>query len=443
MSASPSTSQLLNAVYVSSQEGASILSALTKKAGFSAENVVSRLAIARSLLAPAGSWDERLTVDSNGKQIKGFTLLGRQEIASALLAMIIESEDEQVTLDDLRRLVRLHWERGLRLMSSDLGPRDFAELLVDYSQKSMLSGGASTQEAAASASKAIGSAFVGQHELKKALRGLIQAAEQTDPVRFRDAVFLVGPRGMGQTKVAWALSAALHLPLVELGTGALANANATLLALERQLAAHGYTKEEPRPGYFRYPPCVVYVRVEGQSDLLMALRPSRTYSSLGGSHVCVSGGALIVSGREKPIGQGHELPMSPYTREEVAEILRRAIGSWPLEMRRLLAVAGRLNPSDAVAKANEYFSIAKALGPGAGPSESHLLGVMHEKWGVDGLGLLPSDYAYLQVLPSRGADSEAGHDVVDFLERLGLIRRAAQEVALTERGRLALEAHQT
>jgi hypothetical protein len=133
------------------------------------------------------------------------------------------------------------------------------------------------------------------------------------------------------------------------------------------------------------------------------------------------------------------LPLSPYTRADIAEILRRETGSWPLEIRRLLAVAGRLNPALALKRAEEYFGIAKRLGAGHGPSESHLLGVMRDHWGVDGLGLLPADYECLGN-PGPSTSTRTATGTTDFLERLGLVRRSANELVVTERGRAALEA---
>ena len=70
-------------MFTSSKEGKELVSDLTRSAGFSSENIISRLAIARSLKDDS-NLQNVYESDPRGKQIRGKTLLGKKETALTL-----------------------------------------------------------------------------------------------------------------------------------------------------------------------------------------------------------------------------------------------------------------------------------------------------------------------------------------------------------------------
>ena len=119
---------------------------LTKASGLSSENVVSRVAIVRSLQQPLDEgWTERRP-DHDGKEMKGVTLLGRPRAAALLLGMVAAHAEAAVATQPfdavlLRQLVRFHWERGLDMLVLDL--KD--ESIVDRTAMAVLSAGVKAQ----------------------------------------------------------------------------------------------------------------------------------------------------------------------------------------------------------------------------------------------------------------------------------------------------------
>lgn len=99
--------------------GSARLRRMTRASGLSSENVVSRVAIVRSLCEPAPIDVPVIEEVADGKEIRGATLLGRTRPAALLLAMLAKHAGRRLELDDVRKLVRFHWERGLALLAAD------------------------------------------------------------------------------------------------------------------------------------------------------------------------------------------------------------------------------------------------------------------------------------------------------------------------------------
>lgn len=433
-----SVAPLLNAVYVSSREGETILRRLTRSGGFSAENVISRLAISRSLLEVAPSGDPGVFGEPNGKQIKGFTLLGKRETATALLMMMIEKEGRAQQEDDLKRLVRFHWERGLRLIDQEAGGRELSTLLVSYSREAVLADAAAGPKSARNPSTALTAAVVGQAAARRELGRLLAAAVRAEVPTLSRAIIIIAPQGAGRRAFARAVATSLQLPLAELKcddvrTGML------LMRLDEQLAAQGYGIGVENSTSV-IPPSIIYLSdAEGLTsedlDVLLALRPLKNRKRAGAVARLSGGGVILGSRADISPKDADVIKLTAYTRDEVAEIIKRELGAWAPEIRKYVALAGRLNPALAVARGREFLDWVRESKKS--PSEGLLLELMQSRWGIDRLGLTPSDYGALGELDSGVTVALAKPDA-DFLERLGFIRERNLVWELAPRGQQAL-----
>lgn len=92
---------------------------MTRTSGLASENIVSRVALVRSLQDPLPD-DVRLdAVVTGGKEIKGVTLLGKRRPATLLVALICRHAKQPVDSDQLRALVTFHWERGVTALARE------------------------------------------------------------------------------------------------------------------------------------------------------------------------------------------------------------------------------------------------------------------------------------------------------------------------------------
>jgi DNA sulfur modification protein DndE len=441
---SDGTSTLLNATYVSSSEADKILTRLTKAAGFTTDNIISRLAIARSLaegpLTPAADWEP---ARRGGKQIKGYTLLGRQEVANSLLAMAIEASGESMTVEELRHHIRLRWEHGLRLIDREVRGSDMEAVLLSYTEKAVLADSRTPQRSSMSPLKAVSDLLVGQLPAKRLLEEMLDRAIEAEPPALPKPITVVGQDGFGKGTLAQAIARALQLPLVELPARECASPETVLSRLDWQLAIDGFAAWSTKGGRLNYPAIVIYVREadglsEQQLRSLMALRPSHKYLDLAGRELRLTGGALVF-GASHPLPGTKAIELVPYSITEVAEIISRGIGRWPLEMRKYLALAGRFNPGFAIERGRQMLEFARDNSAGGRPSEGLVIELMERQWGMDRLGLTAANYDFLSGLINEAAEaSDDGNEAV-FLERLGLVKRRDSAFTLTQRGMEVLE----
>jgi DNA sulfur modification protein DndE len=433
----PSIGPLLTSVYVSSKEGEVLLKRLTRAGGFTADNVISRLAIARSLAERGSAVDPSVYGEPTGKQIRGSTLLGRREVASALVAMVVEREGGARREEDVKRLIRFHWERGLRLMVADLADGDLTSVLVSYAQQAVLAESSPRTRRSRAAATSVDGAVVGQVRLRGELRPLLAEAEATEPPHLPRPMLLLGPPGQGKRHIARAIAATLQLPLTE---ALAANAGrATLIrTIDEQLASQGYGVENDGQAVI-VPPSITYVAGADElpeEDLAYVIRALCTSRQ---EKVILRGGGLILGTSNRIASRKCErFELDPYTRDEVAEILRREIGSFPLEVRRYLALAGRLNPGQALERASEFLKWARDAK--RTPSEGLVLELMEKRWQLDRLGLTEEDYSLLASLTTEPGSTPPA--TLAFLERLQLIRKRGSAWRRTPRGEQALTARE-
>jgi hypothetical protein len=123
---------LLNTTLMSSLQTHQRLKDLKEVFGCS-EDIVSRLAISLSMRAGAMplAWEPQ-TIQSgltvlNGKSIRGKTLF-KSELPLFLVMLAVA--EPQCPPERVREMFQLHWERGVEMMSNELGNGDWLEYLA-------------------------------------------------------------------------------------------------------------------------------------------------------------------------------------------------------------------------------------------------------------------------------------------------------------------------
>ena len=148
-----------------------------------------------------------------------------------------------------------------------------------------------------------------------------------------------------------------------------------------------------------------------------------------------------------------EIRLAAYTRDEIAEIIGRSYRGWGLEVRRLLAMAGRVTPRIAKERARSLDLILTQDHGGGRPTEQLVTEIMRDDWGLDRLGLTRTDHTYLSLLGAgKGPVGVANlasqmavepaqleQEIEPFLVYLGLVERTAKGRLLTPEGRQLLQ----
>ncbi len=121
----------LRATYHLAGADAQRLRRLTRQSGLEAENVLSRLAIVRSITAGRRGPHSNCEPSNSGrmKEIKGAVLLGRPRQAALILALLAHSHDEEFV--DPKTAITWHWARGLRLLEDTSANGDVLHSLAE------------------------------------------------------------------------------------------------------------------------------------------------------------------------------------------------------------------------------------------------------------------------------------------------------------------------
>jgi DNA sulfur modification protein DndE len=121
----------LRATYHLAGVDAQRLRRLTRQSGLEAENVLSRLAIVRSVTlgnsAPYADYEPSKA--GRTKEIKGTVLLGRPRQAALLLALLAKCDEREFI--DYRAEITRHWARGLRLLEDSSSGGDALHALAE------------------------------------------------------------------------------------------------------------------------------------------------------------------------------------------------------------------------------------------------------------------------------------------------------------------------
>lgn len=108
-----------SASYQLSPAASSKLRRMTRTSGLASENIISRVAIIRSLDEPIPEDYLHDAPAGGGKEIKGLTLLGKRRQASLLIALVCRHTQEPIDAETARSLIRYHWERGISILARD------------------------------------------------------------------------------------------------------------------------------------------------------------------------------------------------------------------------------------------------------------------------------------------------------------------------------------
>lgn len=458
----------LDATYKCSKSATADMKQLTQLAGFSSDNQISRLAISRSLLDPLpNSLPDQS--DADGKEIKGVNLLGREGKARLLVALIAMHSNCTPEGDQLRRLVHFHWERGLGLLLDEVqkAGNAFDLVLSRLAAASVLTDEAfeDDEEEVRSGGELLGARIVGQADARKAVARLLHEAQTSDPAQMPESLLFTGPASTGKTLFAQTIAEVLRLPYIEV-TGSMIDTaeqlfgqiDAVLLEANSPPIDDGRRSGLP---FRRYPPFVLFIDEahalkRGVQDAMLTMtEPTERTAKLRSQIADVSRATFLLATTDsaklaKPFKtRCTEVRLVPYTRDEVAEIIHRSYRGWGLEVRRLVAMAGRITPRMAKERARSLEMILTQDYSGTRPTEVLVTKIMNDEWGLDRLGLSKTDYGYLRILNSSSQPiglanlaSQMGVEpaqieleIEPYLVAINLVERTARGRMLTVAGR--------
>ncbi len=452
--------------YKCSKAASDQLRTLVRLGGFQSDNIVSRLAIGRSLLEPLPRRlpDPR---DSDGKEIKGVTLLGKPGAAALVVAMVTQHAGKSLVGDTVRKYIRFHWERGLQLLAADLEKEQDSldDVLTNYASRSVLTDEDFEEDDTVVSEDFLDVRIVGQEEARKSVKRLLGEAIKTDPPVLPETILFTGPASTGKTLFSTSISEALRLPYVEVTGTMLDSVEKLFEQIDAELKSRGqkYTPQGRRGGLpsRKYPPLVIFIdechqlKRPVQDAMLTMTEPSERTAKTKDFIADMKDATVLLATTDsskltKPLKtRAREIRLQPYTRDEVAEIVGRIYKAWPLEVRRLIAMAGRLTPRIAKERGKDLARILEQDHAGVRPSESLVADVMSAEWGLDRLGLSQQDHTYLRlVLDSKGPaglqnlasrmslePDQVEHEIEPFLLALGLVDRTAKGRMLTDQGK--------
>lgn len=458
----------MDATYKCSKAGTGRMKHLTRLAGFASDNQVSRLAIARSLLdaLPDAVPDQ---TDTDGKEIKGVNLLGREGPARLLLAMITVHAGAPQENDSLRKLVAFHWERGLQLLDEEVQQdgNAFDQVLSRLAAASVLTDEVYEDDdnGPLAPEDLLGARIVGQPEARKAVSRLLQEAVKSHPPVMAETLLFTGPASTGKTLFSKTIADTLRLPYVEVTGSMIESAEKLFDQIDAILADAGQLPKDVgrKSGlpFRRYPPLVIFIdeahtlKRSVQDALLTMTEPSERTAKLKGMIADMADATVLLATTDsaklaKPFKtRCTEVRLVAYTRDEIAEIIGRVYRGWGLEVRRLIAMAGRITPRIAKERARSLDLILSQDHNNARPTEILVTEIMLNDWGLDRLGLGKTDHQYLQLL-SGGTQpvglvnlaSQMGVEpaqleleIEPFLVSLRLVERTAKGRLLTSEGR--------
>lgn len=375
----------LDMAFTSDAETAERLRRLVSALDLPYDNIAARWALSRSLTE--GPLEQLPNGDqSHGKELRGRTLFGASDTAVLLVAGLVLVEGADRTNDALREVVLGHWRRGQSLLEADLqAALDDSDVLVKQGVERIL--GAQLHEVELSAE------IVGQEELVVLCNEMLKQARDlrgaAGPVSLGQPVVLVGPRGSGRTYIATTLARALGGECILLNARRISSIADLRGELHDQIpgasAAVAIVEEidHATPGLVRV---LAKVAREGR------IKPSKGAEICPFAVVAISGGNVVPAGWRR-------LDIAPYDRDAVAQVVRNHYG-WHLEVRRLVALAGRLRPALALKRAKELAQIA-----GTPRVTDRHASLAMENWGLDRLGLDEVDRAVMTALASERSAS--------------------------------------
>ena len=307
--------------------------------------------------------------------------------------------------------------------------------------------------------------IVGQEEAKRQIRRLLEEAKGLSSIRLSEAIIFTGPASTGKTLFSKTIAESLKLPYIETTGTSLRTVEQLFDQIDNVLDIEGSSYKEK--GYFgglplrEYPPLVIFIdechqlKRPVQDALLTMTEPSDRRAILQHFAADMNNVTFLFATTDigliaKPLKtRAREINLRPYEQEEIAEIIGRICKGWSPEVRKLIAMAGRLTPRIAKEKAKDLDRVLKQDYSGQKPNESIVLETMEKEWGQDRLGMTDRDKRYLIVIENAhgpiGGDniaqqlgielSEVENDIEPYMIRLGLIRKSQTGRELTEEGK--------
>lgn len=142
-----------------------------------------------------------------------------------------------------------------------------------------------------------------------------------------------------------------------------------------------------------------------------------------------------VPSAEPPAGKrARRVGLGAGLRDEMAAAVGRRFPRWPTEVRRLVAMVARLDPSRLDTVVERFASYAESAVPGGILKEGLALRIMRERWGVNRIGLNANDRIILRQL-LQGEVVSAEEPAIPFLTSLGLVTLEGSIVHLSSSGR--------
>lgn len=373
-----------------------------------ADNIAVRWAVCRSLAeGPVPLVGE---IEGGGKELKGRTLFGGSDLAPLLLAQLLVVEGSDVVHTFFREVVLAHWSRGQLLLDKELqrlGGTGEAVLIAEVDRRML-----KTREPDFAAQ------VIGQPDVVSTLKTMHKRAWKKRVPSLARPVVIKGLPGSGRSFIASLLARSLSDSVIDIrGTG-------------------GTTAPD-----FRDP---VHEIAEHASVLLIENVDRVAARSRSAGVRELPGNVSVIATADLDFDtpkDWDEVRIAPYERDAVAQILRRHFG-WHLEVRRMIALAGRLLPALTIQRAESLAEVT----PSAGASDRDAVAAF-ERWGLDRLGLDDDDQKVLAALgdtPKQTVQSLAAAteildvrliaSVLPYLSQLGLAVESKKSWCLSDVG---------
>jgi Holliday junction DNA helicase RuvB len=457
--------------FFASREGDTRLSRLKREFQLGDKWQVARLAMAVSLAVPGRP--SRPT-DRDGSEIRGITLFKR-DAGPAFAALVVQHAQAPLSAEDIALELEAHWDRGMtllvdRLEAARVSGAEPDEVLVALAEESVLQAGKADEEESIGVDL-IDDRIVGQAAAKRQVAPMVRDALTHEPALLASTLLFTGPASTGKTLFSQTIADILRLPFVDTNGTVVRRIDELLDRIETACLDAGMAKDQVgmRGGIpvCLYPPAVVFIDEchalprAAQTELLTATEPSQREAKTNQEIADLSQVTFLLATTDpnrllEPLRtRAREISLDPYTRAEVAEIVRRKYPRWPTTVHQQLAVAGRLVPRQALTRAEDFDRFLRQDHPSERASEHLVLRFMHELE-MDQLGLIPRDYRYLSFLPPDGSarglqavasqlhleEAEVEESIEPFLIQLQLVERDPRGRRITARGLELLRNHE-
>lgn len=379
------------------------------------DNIAARWAISRSL--SEGRLTELVPQDesTNGKELRGRTLFGALDTAALLVASLTVVEGAERMDEDLRGVVLGHWRRGQQVLADELATaHDDGDVLLRQSVERILGPQLPTVDLSAE--------VIGQDALVRNCEELLReqraASGSQGHVAAGQPILVVGPEGCGRTHGALSVARAIGGDCVVVAGRKIRTVAALRAELHARAAGAAAAVVVVEDLDHASPSLVRGLRKAAQDG---RIRPSKGGEIAAFSVIATSNGVIDPPGWKR-------LTIQHYDRDAVAKIIRNHYG-WHLEVRRLVALAGRLRPALALQRARDLEKLAGT----PRVTERHAALAM-ENWGLDRLGLDETDRRVMTTLGGSGPASlsqlsdmvgvgpaRLSDSVLPYLAELGLI----------------------